>query len=92
MYKSVSLFIKVSAAGRYLRASGTILPTWADNSDTQHHLPKGAVGKSVFDCANDLNIPLFVLSGVLQPKHVTVLTANFINPPIVGVAICTVLV
>jgi len=29
-------------------------------------------------------------SGVLQPMQVTVFTANFINPPIVGVAICIV--
>jgi hypothetical protein len=36
--------------------------------------------------------PLFVFSGVLQPRHVTVLTANFMRPPMVGVAIWTVLV
>ena len=29
---------------------------------------------------------------VLQPRHVTVLTANFIRPPTVGVAIWIVLV
>jgi len=38
------------------------------------------------------DIPLFVFNGVLHPKHVTVFTANFIRPPIVGVAIWTVLV
>lgn len=35
---------------------------------------------------------LFARKGVLHPKQVTVLTANFIKPPTVGVAICIVLV
>ena len=30
---------------------------------------------------------LFARRGVLQPKHVTVFTANFMSPPTVGVAI-----
>jgi hypothetical protein len=33
---------------------------------------------------------LAVLSGVLQPRHVTVRTANFMRPPIVGVAMLIV--
>jgi hypothetical protein len=33
---------------------------------------------------------LLLFSGVLQPKQVTVLTANFISPPIVGVAMLIV--
>lgn len=28
------------------------------------------------------------VKAVLHPRHVTVLTANFMRPPIVGVAIC----
>jgi hypothetical protein len=40
-----------------------------------------------------LLLTLFVdLSTVLHPRHVVVLTANFIRPPTVGVAICIVLV
>jgi len=31
--------------------------------------------------------PLLLFKGVLQPKQVTVFIANFIKPPIVGVAI-----
>jgi hypothetical protein len=43
----------------------------------------------------DTNEPATLLldrRGVLQLRHVTVLTANFINPPTVGVAIWIVLV
>ena len=36
---------------------------------------------------NSLFAALFPFKGVLQPKQVTVFTANFIKPPTVGVAI-----
>lgn len=39
------------------------------------------------DAINVLFTLFLEVSGVLHPKHVMVLTANFINPPTVGVAI-----
>jgi hypothetical protein len=68
----------------------------ADNSRRQRRL---SIGKGLEVSAKDRPgsgqgyHPLeFDLNGVLQPKQVTVLTANFIRPPIDGVAIWIVLV
>ena len=62
-----------------------VLVIWVDNFRT---LPRLSSQKGYRACQG--NSLLEPRSGVLQPMHVTVLTANFISPPIVGVAICIV--
>ena len=76
----------------YLRVSDIALRAVVDSFDIQLPLWKVLNQPEFRPAENTHNIPLFVFNGVLHPKHVTVFTANFIRPPIVGVAICTVLV
>jgi hypothetical protein len=73
---------------------GKVLQDVDGSYGTLHHLVKTVHMRAHLRSRRNYTLLtlLFALRGVLHPMHVTVLTANFIKPPTVGVAICILLV
>jgi len=81
--------VRTALVGRthWSLVSGIILPALACNFYKPLHLQSVSICSEVQRNKDILLMLLFAFNGVLQPKQVTVFTANFIRPPTVGVAI-----
>lgn len=79
--------VELAEAGSAGGADGAVwVGEWARVGASVSKGTRGQMKGTTREEASDAPL-LAVFNGVLHPKHVTVLTANFISPPIVGVAI-----